>query len=71
MSTQSFLARNGIRTGILGSTALLAFSAPVSDTDSDADSNSYASRIGMYFDRTGSQERMGVVILGTETVQFR
>jgi hypothetical protein len=71
MTAQSFLAKFGIRSGILGSPSALAFAAPVANGILDADAATFAGRIGYYFDRTIGQERMGFVVMGTETVQFR
>jgi len=66
MATQTLLARFGLRLAVLGTAANLAFAAPLSAGSEDPAAHTDASRIGIYFDRTGAAEKIGFVVLGTE-----
>ena len=66
MSAQGMLAKLGLRLGTLGSAASLAFAAPLSEGNLNPAAHTDASRIGVYFDRTTSQEKIGFVVMGTE-----
>lgn len=68
MAAQSFPARLGLRLGILGSAASLAIVAPLANNDLSMAAHTDASRIGLYFDRTGAAEKIGVVVMGTESL---
>jgi hypothetical protein len=63
---QSLLARLGIRSGILGSASSLAVAAPLSNNNYATTAHTDSGRIGYYFDRTVSAEKMGFVVLGME-----
>ena len=63
---QSLLARMGVRSGILGSAASLALAAPLSEGSHAVAAHTHASRMGLYFDRTASAEKMGFIILAQE-----
>ena len=71
MSEQSFLAKKGLRSGVLGSSSDLAVAAPVATGDYDVTASTYASRIGLYFDRTASSEHIGLVVMGTTVARFQ
>lgn len=64
--SQSFLARHGFRCGTLGSAATLAIAAPTAEGNPDPAAHTGGGRIGFYFGRTASAEKIGVVIMGTE-----
>ena len=66
MSTQSLLAKLGLRLGTLGSAASLALAAPLTEGNLSIDAHTDATRIGVYFDRTAAAEKMGFVVMGTE-----
>lgn len=68
MAMQSFLAKAGLRLATLGSAASLAIAAPLSEGSQDPAAHTAASRIGVYFDRTPAAEKIGVVVMGTETL---
>ncbi len=68
MADQSLLAKLGLRLGVLGSAASLAFAAPLATGDYSVAAATSASRIGWYFDRTAAAEKIGFVIMGTEWV---
>lgn len=63
-------AFDSVRLIQLGSLGYLPFAAPLADGDTSVDANSDAQRIGMYFDRTALAEKMGVVVLGTESLSI-
>ncbi len=64
MAEQSFLNKLGMRFGILGSSAALAWAAPLSTGDYSTSCHTDAARIGMYFDRTAAAEKMGIIVGG-------
>jgi hypothetical protein len=66
MAAQNFLAKLGIRLGTLGSLASLAIAAPLAEGNIAPEANTDATRLGIYFDRTPSQEKMGFVVMGVE-----
>lgn len=68
MAAQSTLAQLGLRLGVLGSAASLAVAAPLANGNGDPDAATSASRIGLYFDRTVSAEKIGFVVMGTESM---
>lgn len=64
MAEQSFLAKAGLRLGILGSSASLAFAAPLATGNYDPSCHTDAARIGMYYDRTAGAEAIGFIVGG-------
>lgn len=66
MSAQSQLAKNGFRSGVLGSVADLAMAAPLANGNYEVAAHTSASRIGWYFDRTPLAEKVGLVVMGAE-----
>jgi hypothetical protein len=64
MSAQSFLAKNGLRLGALGSNADLAMAAPLAAGDPNPAAHTDASRIGWFFTRGGTPS-VGEVVSGT------
>ncbi len=70
MTTQSDLAILGLRIGILGTSASLAIAAPIADGNPSDTAATAATRIGVYFDRTGAAEKLGVVVMGTEILSI-
>lgn len=58
----------GVRFGKLGSAADLVIAAPLAADDGDPAAHTDANRIGWYFDRTPAAEKIGIVIMGTESV---
>jgi hypothetical protein len=68
MSNVSTAFADGIRFVSLGSAANLLIAAPITDGDPDPAANTDAARIGWYFDRTVSAEKMAAVVLGTESL---
>jgi len=70
MTTQSDLAILGLRLGILGSSAALAIAAPIANGNPSDTAATAATRIGVYFDRTGAAEKLGVVVMGTELLSI-
>lgn len=64
MSRQSSLAVLGLRLSVLGSLASLALAAPLADGDVSQTAHTDASRMGLYFDRTPSAEKMVCVVEG-------
>lgn len=64
MSRQSSLAVLGLRLSVLGSLASLALAAPLADGDVSQAAHTDASRMGLYFDRTPSAEKMVFVVEG-------
>lgn len=71
MTAQSFLAKNGLRTGVLGSAADLAIAAPLAAGNPNPAAGTDASRIGFFFDRTGGSEAVGAVVMGTEIARIQ
>jgi len=68
MTAQSFLAKNGLRSKILGTAAALAIAAPLSAGDDSPAAHTDAARIGWYFDRTAGDEKVSSVVMGTEAL---
>ncbi len=64
MAEQSFLAKLGLRLGVLGSSASLAFAAPLATGNYDPSCHTDAARIGWYFDRAVGAEKIGMVVGG-------
>lgn len=65
MAEQSFLAKAGLRLGLVGSAASLAIAAPLAANNYNPSCHSDAARIGWYFDRTVGAEQLGMVVGGT------
>jgi len=70
MADASTFEALGIRIGKLGSSADLAIAAALSDGDPSIDAHTDANRIGIYYDRTGGSEKIGVVVMGTDAIGF-
>lgn len=70
MAEQSFLAKAGLRLGILGSAASLAIAAPLANGNYDPSCHSDAARIGWYFDRTVGAEKLGIVVGGVSGIVY-
>lgn len=70
MAEQSTLATSGIRTGTLGSPSSLAIAGPLAEGDLSETARTSASRMGFYFDRTSSAEKVGVVVMGVERLSI-
>lgn len=70
MSMQSLLAKAGMRTGVLGSSANLAVAFALAAGNLDPAAATDASRMGLYADRTGGSEKIGIVVLGTESASI-
>ncbi len=70
MTDVSTLEWIGLRFGRVGTAANLLIAAPLADGDPDVDAHTDASRIGLYFDRTGGSEKMGLVVMGTDAIAF-
>ena len=68
MAEQNLLAKLGLRSGVLGSFASLAISAPLANANFDPSCSTAASRIGWYFDRTLGLEKIGTVVMGVEVI---
>lgn len=68
MSMQSFLAKAGLRTAVLGTASSLAMAFPIADGDMSVTAHTAASRIGFYCDRTAAAEKVGVVVMGVEVL---
>jgi len=68
MSSVSQAFQNGIRFVQLGTVSDLPLAAPLVDGGTAINAGTAASRIGIYFDRTVSAEKMAVVVLGTEVL---
>lgn len=66
MAVQSFLAKDGLRTGLLGSSSSLAIAFALANSNYSPLAVSDATRIGFYADRTAAAEKIGVVVMGTE-----
>lgn len=66
MAMQSLLAKAGLRSLTLGLSTSLAIAAPLAEGNPDPAAHTHANRIGVYFDRTSSAEKMGVVVMGVE-----
>jgi len=60
--------QNGIRFVQLGTVSDLPLAAPLIDGGTDTNAGTDASRIGIYFDRAVSAEKLAVVVLGTEVL---
>jgi len=70
MADQSFLARLGLRLGILGSAATLAIAAPDADGNYNDDCRTNGTRLGIYFDRTPAANAIGFVNNGNVIFQI-
>jgi hypothetical protein len=70
MAEQSFLAKLGVRLGVLGSAASLAIAAPLAAGNYDPSCHTDAARTGWYFDRTAGAEKIGMVVGGLSAVLF-
>ena len=66
MSVQSTLAPSGLRLGVLGSLATLAFAAPLSNGDYSTLAHTSAERVGYYYSRTIGQVGIATVVRGVE-----
>lgn len=64
MAEQSFLAKLGLRIGIVGSSAALAIAAPIANADYSTTANTAANRTGWYFDQTAAAEKIGMIVGG-------
>ncbi len=71
MAEQSFLAKLGLRLGVLGSTANLALAAPLATGNYDPSCHTAGNRTGLYFDMTASAEKLGIVAGGVTGPTFR
>ncbi len=71
MAEQSFLAKLGLRLGVLGSTANLALAAPLATGNYDPSCHTAGNRTGLYFDMTASAEKLGIVAGGVAGPTFR
>ncbi len=71
MAEQSFLAKLGLRLGVLGSTASLALAAPLATGNYNPSCHTAGNRTGLYFDMTASAEKLGVVAGGVTGPTFR
>lgn len=67
MAAQSFLAKNGMRTGLLGSAAALAIAFSATG---DPDAGTDAARIGFYADDAAGSEVLGTVVGGVTGPTF-
>ena len=70
MAEQTLLAKLGLRLGVLGSSASLAFAAPLATGDFNITAATAANRIGVYFDRTVSSEAVVFNVMGTDRVRI-
>ncbi len=70
MSEQSFLAKIGVRIGVLGSLANLAIAAPLADGNYSPAAHTDASRMGFWFDRSVGLEFVGVAVMGNFSAAF-
>jgi hypothetical protein len=66
MAEQSFLAKLGVRLGILGSSASLAIAAPLAVGNYDPSCQTDSARIGWYFDRTLGVETLSLMVGGVQ-----
>ncbi len=64
MAEQSFLAKLGLRLGVLGTSASLALAAPLATGNYDPSCHTDAARIGWYFDRAVGAEKIGMIVGG-------
>ncbi len=64
MAEQSFIAKLGIRLGVVGSSAALAIAAPLSNGSVDPAAATDATRTGVYFDMTAAAQKFGIVVGG-------
>lgn len=64
MSEQSFLAKLGLRLGVLGSSASLALAAPSATGTYDPACHTAANRTGVYFDMTAAAEKFALIVGG-------
>ncbi len=64
MAEQSFCTKLGMRLGILGTAASLAWAAPIATGDYDATCHTDAGRIGAYFVRTAGSEQAAWIVGG-------
>lgn len=64
--SQSLLARNGFRSGVLGSDTDLAIAAPLGVLNPDPAAHTHANRIGFYFSRDSGEEKVATVVMGVE-----
>lgn len=60
----------GIRLGTLGSASDVPIAFPLAEGDPDVDAHTDASRIGFYGDRSAGAEKVGVVVMGTDSIGF-
>jgi hypothetical protein len=67
MALKPFIAEKGLMTQLLGSAAALAMAAPLVDGSRDATCLTDDNRIGFYWDRTPAAEKIGFVVMGTES----
>ncbi len=66
MPAQSFLAKDGLRYGILGSAVSLAVAFPLANGNYSPTAHTDAARMGFYADRTGGAEAVVTNVLGTD-----
>ena len=64
---QSTCLLGGLRLGVLGTAANLAFAAPLASDPGGVAAMTDASRIGLYFDRSAGTEKIGFVVMGTDS----
>ncbi len=64
MAEQSFLAKLGLRLGVLGSSASLALAAPTAAGSYDPAAHTAANRTGFYFGQTASAEKIAAMVGG-------
>jgi hypothetical protein len=69
MAEQSFLAKLGVRAGIVGSSAALAIAAPLANGNYDPSCHADSARIGWYFDRTLNSEMIAMYVGGQPAAQ--
>ncbi len=71
MAEQSLCAKLGIRLAIVGTSASLAFAAPITNAGSqDTTAHTASNRTGFYFDQTAAAERAAVVVGGIGGISF-
>jgi hypothetical protein len=64
MATQSLLAKNGMRSSTLGSSASLAIAMPIAEGSQDNAAMTAANRTGWYGNQTSGSELIGMVVGG-------
>jgi hypothetical protein len=69
MAAQSLLAKLGMRSATLGTAASLAIAAPLAEGDYSMAAHTDASRIGWYFERVPTAEKIGMVVMGSEVLR--